>query len=225
MTAQRVAVMVDGENISPVHASLILDESARLGRVDVARVYMTAERPSDWLSTPGFRVMHSTSGRNSADLLLSVDAMELALAGGIEGFVLVSSDGGFVHLAQRLRERGHPVIGLGEPKSTATYRAACSRFVELPMLAKAARPLPVVNSGHLDQKIRAIIEAHGQADSGLRIAELSARMHSIHGVRISTFPERTWRAYLSARPALYQLDARGPDARTRCNRAVCVPGE
>lgn len=50
---------------------------------------------------------------------------------------------------------------------------------------------------------------------GMRIAALGPLMHARHGTRISTFPERTWRAYLAARPELYFLDPRGPEARVR----------
>jgi hypothetical protein len=40
-------------------------------------------------------------------------------------------------------------------------------------------------------------------------------MKTLHGVQISTLPEKKWRTYLSARPALYELDPRGPDAHVR----------
>jgi hypothetical protein len=40
-------------------------------------------------------------------------------------------------------------------------------------------------------------------------------MHVQHGIRISTFPEKTWRSYLQARPALFDLDPRGPEAMVR----------
>ena len=60
-----------------------------------------------------------------------------------------------------------------------------------------------------------MIADHSQRGQGIRIADLSARMRAAHRTRISTFAERTWRAYLAARPLLYELDPRGPEARVR----------
>jgi len=49
----------------------------------------------------------------------------------------------------------------------------------------------------------------------MRIMDLARNMHIQHGVKISTYPEKTWRAYLAARPDLYELDPRGPEAMVR----------
>ena len=49
----------------------------------------------------------------------------------------------------------------------------------------------------------------------MRICELSHVMHTQHQFRISTCAEGSWRAYLLARPMLYDLDPRGPDAKVR----------
>jgi hypothetical protein len=67
----------------------------------------------------------------------------------------------------------------------------------------------------LDQKIHAVITANSKKGAGMRIAQLSAQMHKQHGIQISTQPERNWRAYLFARPSLYDLDPRGPEAMVR----------
>tara|TARA_R100000988_G_C3877213_1_gene106616 strand:- start:272 stop:427 length:156 start_codon:yes stop_codon:yes gene_type:complete len=40
-------------------------------------------------------------------------------------------------------------------------------------------------------------------------------MHKLHGVMISKSPEKSWRAYLAKRPALYSLDPKGPKAKVR----------
>ncbi|MEZ5723187.1 MAG: NYN domain-containing protein [Paracoccaceae bacterium] len=80
---------------------------------------------------PGIRFVHAGTGKNAADLLLSIDAVELALREGYEMFVIASSDGDFSHLAIRLRETGHLVVGCGVATAPARFRTACSRFVEL----------------------------------------------------------------------------------------------
>jgi NYN domain len=218
MADQRVAVLVDGDNVSAKHAAEILARAAQLGRVDIARAYAAVNRPSDWLAAQGYRLLHAGMGKNAADLLLSIDAMELALTSNVETFVIASSDGDFSHLAQRLRERGLHVLGLGEDKAPDGFRRACTDFLTLG-LGKMPEPVPATLTaeavGDLDLKIRSMIAQHSTKGLGMRIVELAPKMHATHGTRIGTYPERTWRAYLSKRPALYQLDPRGPEARVR----------
>ena len=58
-----------------------------------------------------------TSGKNSTDLALVIDAMDLLYDGNVEAFALVTSDSDFTSLAHRLRESGKTVYVLGESKA------------------------------------------------------------------------------------------------------------
>ncbi|NKX28512.1 NYN domain-containing protein [Rhodobacteraceae bacterium R_SAG6] len=152
----------------------------------------------------------------SSDILLALDAMELLLSREIRFFVIASSDRDFTHLATRLREHGATVIGIGEAKAPGAFRACCSRFVEIGTTqSTSSAPKAETIATSLDLKIRAVIAAHSKNGGGMRIAELAPKMHSKHRIRISTYPERSWRAYLGARPWLYELDPRGPEAKVR----------
>jgi uncharacterized LabA/DUF88 family protein len=214
--AQPVSVLVDGDNISGKHAGRILSVAAQHGEPVVVRVYADAQRPSDWHGAIGYRMLHAGTGKNAADILLALDAMELVLSRDMRCFVIASSDGDFTHLATRLREHGAKVIGIGEAKAPGAFRACCSDFVEI----GATRHMCLVPKSAaictaLDLKIRTMIATHSKKGAGMRIAELAPKMHSQHGVQISTHPERSWRAYLIARPSLYELDPRGPEAMVR----------
>ncbi|CTQ34218.1 NYN domain-containing protein [Jannaschia rubra] len=204
-----VALFVDGDNLSPDHASRIAAFAARQGSADIRRVYGDVTRLGGWRDAPGFRTIHAGCGKNAADVLLCIDAMEVALTGRAATVIVASSDGDFVHLAQRLREGGIHVVGMGEAKAPAAFRDACHRFEVL--------ALEGVASGitTLDRGIRKMIAQHSTEGKGMAIAALGAHMSSLHGTVIGSLPEKTWRAYLSARPALYDLDPRGPDARVR----------
>ena len=212
-----VAVLIDGDNLSGKHAARIMRVAAALGRPTVLRAYVDAQRPSDWHAVHGFRLMHAGTGKNASDLLLALDAVELALRDDIDQFVIASSDGDFSHLALRLREYGALVTGVGEAKTPQTFRAACADFVEIEAQHLTSVPKPPASEarGNLDKKIRALMTEQGCLSEGMRISALGPLMHARHGTRISTFPERTWRAYLTARPELYFLDPRGPEARVR----------
>ncbi len=212
-----VAVLIDGDNLSGKHAARIMQIAAALGRPTVLRAYVDAQRPSDWHAAHGFRLMHAGTGKNASDLLLALDAVELALRDDVDQFVIASSDGDFSHLALRLREYGAFVTGVGEAKTPQTFRAACADFVEIGAQHFTSVPKPPAAEarGDLDNKIVALMTEQGCLSEGMRISALGPLMHARHGTRISTFPERTWRAYLKARPELYLLDPRGPEARVR----------
>ncbi|QBY01761.1 NYN domain-containing protein [Rhodophyticola sp. CCM32] len=204
---RHVAVFVDGENISASHAAFIRNHAQSVGGLDVLRVYGNACKYPKWQDQPGYRFVHSGTGKNATDLLLAIEAMEHALTRPCDCVVIASSDRDFTHLAQRLRERGLTVIGIGEAKAPEVFRAACTAFEEL---AQSAR-----HTTALDHKIREVIEANNSNGQGIPIGYLGGIMHSKQGIRISTYPERNWRNYLSNRTELYDLDARGPDAKVR----------
>ena len=217
--ASGVALLIDGENISPDHADFFVTQSQRRGRLAVKRVYGNAKLIPRWETTPGFRFIHSGTAKNAADMILTIQAVDLAHTGTIGTFIIASSDGDFSHLAHYLRERHFAVIGMGEVKTPNGFREACTNFIELeaPPAAKSpissvARPSPVLNK--LDQIIHDLISQQGDGN-GIKIALFGGKMHSQHKVKISTYPEKTWRNYLTTRPDLYTCDPKGPDASVR----------
>jgi hypothetical protein len=216
-----VAVLVDGENISQDLAGQIINRACALGPLVVKRVYGNASKMPKWEAAPGFRLSHSGSGKNATDLLLAIEALSLFHEGSIDTVVIASSDRDFSHLAHHLRERQITVVGMGEAKAPEAFRKACSKFVELapqeqddlPTMAAPAAPARSALSD-MDQKIGEIIRESG-GPQGLVLTTLSVRMHMDHKIKISALPEKTWRKYLTDRPALYACDPKGPDARVR----------
>jgi uncharacterized LabA/DUF88 family protein len=212
----KVAVLVDGDNIGPHHAADITRIAAKLGPVQIMRVYLDAQRPSDWHVTPGFHLIHAGSGKNASDILLSIDALALALRDGVNSFVIVSSDRDFSHIAIRLREYGAAVSGVGEAKAPATFRQACGTFLQIGPTPKIALVgTHISNLPKLDRLIAAAIVEFSSKGVGMKIEALNAAMRNRHGTQISALPEKNWRAYLAARPNLYDLDPRGPEACVR----------
>lgn len=233
----RVSVFVDGENIPASQAPRILGLAHELGQVELLRVYGDAGLLGAWDEVPGFRLIHSGSGKNAADLLLSVDAMERALDGACDTVVIASSDGDFRHLAGRLRERGLSVIGMGRERAGLRFKAACSRFVVLRGEADPAkRPEPAPEPGvvpfippgtvpGLTKKIIAAIAQNGCPRKGLELSALQVLMYRQHRVAIGCYPEKTWRGYLQARGQIFVLDPKGPEARVRLRETVDIAAE
>lgn len=132
-----VALLIDGENISAAFAGKIIVRAGREGTLVIRRVYGNATRIPAWDDAPGIRLVHTGTGKNAADIALTLEAAELSFDAQIDTFVIVSSDGDFTPLATRLRERGFRVVGLGEEKAPDGFRKTCSEWETLAPKAKA----------------------------------------------------------------------------------------
>src|SRR5262249_54428881 len=88
------------------------------------------------------------TGKNSADIRLCVDAMDLAYAKGhIDTFVIVSGDSDFSPLVSKLKELGKHVIGLGMTESTSDLlRDNCDEFIYYEDLGQSSALEPSLNA-------------------------------------------------------------------------------
>jgi uncharacterized protein (TIGR00288 family) len=142
---RRVAVLIDADNASASHASGIFQEIAKHGEANVRRLYgdLTSSRLGGWVKRlREFAILPQqqfpyVTGKNTSDIALVIDAMDLMHTGAVDTFCLVSSDSDFTRLAQRLRESGKTVIGFGERKAPEAFRNACNRFIYLDNLGHA----------------------------------------------------------------------------------------
>lgn len=134
-----LAVLIDADNTSPRHAHALFAEIASLGEASVRRCYgdFSSQQMAGWnrvQAEHGLVPLHSpanTIGKNSSDISLVIDAMDLMHTGRFDGFVLVSSDSDFTRLASRIREQGLDVYGIGQKKTPDAFRKACKRFIFL----------------------------------------------------------------------------------------------
>jgi uncharacterized LabA/DUF88 family protein len=132
-----LAVLVDAENASPKIASQLFEEIAKIGDANVRRIYGDFTKPhlNGWavvLAKHAVNVRQNfayTTKKNSSDMELVIDAMDLLHGGRVDGFCLVSSDSDFTGLAKRIREQGLQVYGFGEQKTPESLRQACHRFI------------------------------------------------------------------------------------------------
>jgi len=99
----------------------------------------------------------SQTGKNSADIHLCVDAMDLAASKEhIDTFVIVSGDSDFSPLVSKLKENGKHVIGLGMQESTSELlRDNCDEFIYYEDLGKAPTLAPAINPQLPEQKRKA----------------------------------------------------------------------
>jgi uncharacterized LabA/DUF88 family protein len=141
----RLAVLIDADNTSARHAGDLLEELAKYGVPTVKRAYgdWTTQHLVRWKAQHNRHAIQPvqqfayTTGKNSTDSALIIDAMDLLYTGRLDAFAIVSSDSDFTRLATRLRESGATVYGLGQRKTPESFRAACNRFIELELLGGA----------------------------------------------------------------------------------------
>jgi uncharacterized LabA/DUF88 family protein len=153
--SDRLAVLIDSDNVRAVTADALLAEIAKYGVATVKRAYGDWTNPhlKGWkeaLNLHAIRPMQQfayTSGKNSTDSAMIIDAMDLLYTGQFNGFCLVSSDSDFTGLASRLRESGVTVYGFGERKTPQALVSACDRFIYLDVLRAPEEPEAVGEPG------------------------------------------------------------------------------
>ncbi len=116
----------------------ILERLVEKGKIVAKRAYSDWSRFTDYV-TPlhelGIELTEiperGMTGKNSADIRLVVDAMELSYAKEhIDTFVIVSGDSDFTPLVNKLKENGKSVIGVGLKESTSDLLASnCDEFI------------------------------------------------------------------------------------------------
>lgn len=122
-TPERVMLLIDADNVSID----VMEQAVRLllnqhGGVHVRRAYCTAE--SAVKHQAAFKrlaikpMVNLAAGKNSTDIALAVDAIDLVMAERPDVVVIASSDSDFAPLVQRLREKGCVVRGIGQQGKT-----------------------------------------------------------------------------------------------------------
>ncbi len=128
-TMQKVMLLIDADNVSAdVMEQAVHKVLAEHGSVHVRRAYCNAEtalKQQALFKRLSVRPMVNLSaGKNSTDIALAVDAMDLAVAERPDIAVLVSSDSDFAPLVIRLREKGCRVCGIGQQGKTGDETTA-----------------------------------------------------------------------------------------------------
>jgi len=134
---KKIAVLIDADNAQHSKINAILDEISAHGHVVIKRAYgdWSSEYLKNWkqslneLAIQPIQQFAYTTGKNSTDASMIIDAMDLLYSDKFDAFALVSSDSDFTKLAARLRESEIFVFGVGEKKTPISFRNACDDFI------------------------------------------------------------------------------------------------
>ncbi|RQO31010.1 Maebl [Taibaiella sp. KBW10] len=147
MKELRLAVLIDADNVPYANIKEMLEEISKNGTPTIKRIYADWTKPtlSGWKNvllenaiTP-IQQYSYTTGKNSSDSALIIDAMDILYSDKVDGFCIVSSDSDFTRLATRLREAGMKVIGIGEQKTPYPFITACDKFIYIEILKSSAQ--------------------------------------------------------------------------------------
>ncbi|MEO6820022.1 MAG: NYN domain-containing protein [Ginsengibacter sp.] len=133
---QKIALLIDGDNAQSKMIDVILEEASKYGKVTIRRIYgdWTTPHMNRWkgiLNEMAFTPIQKfsyTTGKNSTDSALIIDAMDILHAKLVDGFCIASSDSDYTGLAKRIRESGIFVMGIGEKKTPEAFVKSCEIF-------------------------------------------------------------------------------------------------
>ena len=151
-----IAVLIDAENVDRQKVEAILARLGQLGTITTKRVYgdWSQEKLQAWkdvVSICALRTMHHfvhSTQKNTTDIALVIDAMDLLHTGNYDAFAIVSSDGDFSNLAVRIRNEDKVVIGVGQHKTNYNFVSICNIFINQDKLASSvdtANPMRLKN--------------------------------------------------------------------------------
>ncbi|WP_416860810.1 NYN domain-containing protein [Helicobacter ganmani] len=138
MGKKKVALFIDAENISANYAKFIFDNASVYGKVSIKRIYADWENGStkQWkeaiaeYSIKAIQCPCFISKKNSSDMFLIADALEVLYETNIQTFIIVSSDSDYLPLVQKLKEKGKKILGFGmQNKAIKPYVHSFNKFI------------------------------------------------------------------------------------------------
>ena len=145
---ERIAVLIDADNTQLARLEAVLHELSTYGRIVVKKAFGNWKKPTlkNWeeklksLAIKAEQQFDYVSGKNTTDIAMVIDALDLLHSKMYDAFALVSSDSDFTPLAIRLRESGAYVIGVGESKTPEAFKNACDDFILLDYISAPGAP-------------------------------------------------------------------------------------
>lgn len=145
MRDRKIVLLIDAENTSARYAKRIVDHLEKRGDIICARIYgdfINNASVKGWNSVAIEYEMEqkqqltTSAGKNSSDIALVIDAMDLLYQKNIDTLCIVTSDGDFTGLVKRIREDGIEVIGIGKADASKRLEKVCDQYLDFDELAE-----------------------------------------------------------------------------------------
>lgn len=149
MEEKKIVLLIDAENTSAKYSDGIMSYVSGKGDIISAQIYgdfIDNQNTKKWngkaveYNLQRYQADTTKAGKNAADIALVIDAMDfLYKENPADIFCIVTSDGDFTSLVERIRKEGITVIGMGKEDASPRLRRACSEYVELEKLLPEKR--------------------------------------------------------------------------------------
>ncbi len=131
------ALLIDAENVAYTHIDKMLTIIEKQGKIIIKHAHAdwTNQALQHWkeiCNLNGIQRIQQDShavGKNSSDIGLVIDAMDILYAEKVNAFCIISSDSDFTKLALRLRKNNIKVVGIGKKQTIKAFVAACDEFI------------------------------------------------------------------------------------------------
>lgn len=160
---EKIALLIDCENISAKYLENILGYLDHIGDVFLKRAYGDWQKDylNPWrscINRYGIEyICTSIDGKNSSDMKICIDAMNILLQRTATCIAIASSDSDFSFLASEIRQKGLKAVGFGEDKSKERLKNSFNEFITLNSLQNTqARCFK--NTDELNSKQKEIIK-------------------------------------------------------------------
>ncbi len=193
MEENRIAVLIDGENVSQNDIGYIFTEIKKEGQILFSRLYCGTDRLSNWKEACNeFSIKMVTqnnyvAGKNTTDSSLIIDAMDILYTKNVDTFYILSSDSDFTGVIIRIKEDNKKVIGVGEKKTPMPFINACNKFIFIENLRPTSKNASAENNAQtkatksitdLDVIIQEILDII--ADGKILISQIKNKIINIH---------------------------------------------
>ncbi|MBM3935077.1 MAG: NYN domain-containing protein [SAR202 cluster bacterium] len=210
---RQLAVLIDFENVGFGAIQWLFDQVSDMGRVIVRRAYAdwsTARSKRDQLLELGIEPIHlfhtTGSGKNSSDIRLAIDAVDLLYLSPVDTFVIVSSDSDFVPLVGKLRSAGKTVVGAGrQATASRSLVISCDRYFYLDQsekaqeVSKTSPERPMSTDSLLVRAVKSSMDEQGRV-SGSKLHQTLMRLDPSFDFRVQGYS--TFTRYLENAPGI-----------------------
>ena len=133
----KIALLIDCDNVSHKSIEGVIDELSKYGKVNIRHAYgnWKSDSMKGWeekLHPHAIKPIQQfayTKGKNATDAAMIIDAMDILYTQNLDAFALVTSDSDFTPLVMRILSNGITVYGFGEKKTPLPFVKACSQFI------------------------------------------------------------------------------------------------
>lgn len=206
-----MAVLIDFENVGLTAVEELFNKIPDVGRIIIKKAYAdwSVAKNQEKLIELGIELVHITrsggSGKNSCDIRLTMDTIDLLHSSPVDTFVIASSDSDFVPLVSKLRSHGKTVYGAGRQAITPQQLVrSCDRylFLDIQKETKKVKDIKPSDKNDNDLLIRAVKAAMDEEGKvpGSKLLQTIQRLDpgfDFHQLGYSTFSK-----YLKASPQI-----------------------